>query len=111
MFEYMTKSRMYAYLTGIFCALIIASNILGTKTLKIEFIMLPCSILTFPMLFIVNDILSEIYGFSMARNVVYLGLFLNIITVILYSIAIMLPSNSRPQTHFQPFWEPHPDCF
>ena len=59
MLEQMTKTKAYSYLTGTFCALIIASNILATKTLKIEFIMLPCSIMTFPILFIVNDILSE----------------------------------------------------
>ena len=94
MFEHMTKARMYAYLTGIYCALIIASNILGTKALKIEFIMLPCSILTFPLLFVANDILSEVYGYKMAKNVIYLGLFLNIVIVIIYTIAIMLPSNS-----------------
>ena len=94
MFEHMTKTRVYAYLTGIFCALIIASNILGTKALKFEFIMLPCSILTFPILFIVNDILSEIYGFKMAKQVIYLGFILNIVVVVLYSIAIVLPSNS-----------------
>lgn len=94
MFENLTKARMYSYLTGMFCALIIMSNILGTKTLKIEFIMLPCSILTFPLLFIINDILSEIYGFKMTRNVILLGFVINIIAVVLYTIAIMLPSNS-----------------
>ena len=40
MFEHVTKARMYSYLTGIFCAMIIASNILGTKTFEFEFIML-----------------------------------------------------------------------
>lgn len=94
MFENITKARMYSYLTGIFCALMIMSNILGTKTLKIEFIMLPCSILVFPLLFIVNDILSEIYGFTMTKNVILLGFVLNIIAVVMYSIAIILPSNS-----------------
>ena len=94
MLENMTKSMMYSYLTGIFCVLIIISNILATKTLKIEFIMLPCSILVFPMLFSINDILSEIYGFAMTRNVIFLGFVLNIIAVVLFSIAIMLPSNS-----------------
>ena len=67
MFENNTKTRMYAYLMGIFCASIIVSNILATKTLEFEFIALPCSILTFPVLFIVNDILSEIYGYKMTR--------------------------------------------
>ena len=94
MFENMTKSIIYSYLTGIFCVLIIISNILATKTLKIGLIMLPCSILVFPMLFIINDILSEIYGFAMTRNVIFLGFVLNIIAVVLFSIAIILPSNS-----------------
>ena len=57
MLENMTKSMIYSYLTSIFCVLIIISNILATKTLKIGLIMLPCSILVFPMLFIINDIL------------------------------------------------------
>lgn len=100
MFKHITKTTVYAYLSGIFCALIIASNILATKTLKIEFIMLPCSILTFPMLFIVNDILSEIYGFRMTKNIIYLGLVLNIIVIFIYTIAINLPSNSPNATAF-----------
>ena len=111
MFENMTKTRAYAYLTGIFCALIIASNILGTKTLKIEFIMLPCSILTFPILFIVNDILSEIYGFDMAKKVIYLGFILNVIVVILYSIAIILPSNSPNAEAFSSILSTTPRLF
>jgi hypothetical protein len=94
MFENLTKARMYSYLTGMFCALMIISTILGTKTMKFEFIMLPCSILVFPLLFIINDILSEIYGFKMTKNIIFLGFGLNIIAVVLYSIAIILPSNS-----------------
>ena len=94
MLENMTKSMRYSYLTSIFCVFIIISNILATKTLKIEFIMLPCSILVFLMLFSINDILSEIYGFAMTRNVIFLGFVLNIISVVIFSIAIILPSNS-----------------
>ena len=84
MLENMTKSMMYSYLTSIFCVLIIISNILATKTLKIGLIMLPCSILVFPILFGINNILSEIYGFAMTRNVIYLGFVLNIIAVVIF---------------------------
>lgn len=94
MFENLIKTKLYSLLTGMFCALIIMSNILGTKTIKFEWIMLPCSILTFPALFIINDILSEIYGFELTKKVIYLGFILNIVAVVLYSIAIMMPSNS-----------------
>lgn len=111
MLEQMTKTKAYSYLTGTFCALIIASNILATKTLKVEFIMLPCSIMTFPILFIVNDILSEIYGYKMAKNVIYLGFILNIIAVILYSIAIMLPSESPNAEAFSSILSTTPRLF
>ena len=107
----MTKTKAYSYLTGTFCALIIASNILATKTLKVEFIMLPGSIMTFPILFIVNDILSEIYGYEMAKNVIYLGFILNIIAVILYSIAIMLPSDSPNAEAFSSILSTTPRLF
>ncbi len=107
----MTKTKAYSYLTGTFCALIIASNILATKTLKVEFIMLPCSIMTFPILFIVNDILSEIYGYKMAKNVIYLGFILNIIAIILYSIAIMLPSDSPNAEAFSSILSTTPRLF
>lgn len=94
MFENMTKTRMYAFLSGMFCGLVIISNILATKTLEIGFVVLPCSILTFPALFIINDILSEIYGFKMTKRVIYYGFTLIFFAMIVYSIAMALPSNS-----------------
>lgn len=98
MFESMTKARAYAYLTGIFFASMIVSNILATRTLEFEFIALPCSILTFPILFIVNDILSEIYGYKLTRDVIYVGFVINIIAIVLYHVAMAFPTSS-PNAH------------
>ena len=67
--------------------------------------------MTFPILFIVNDILSEIYGYKMAKNVIYLGFILNIIAVILYSIAIMLPSESPNAEAFSSILSTTPRLF
>ena len=89
MFENLNKTNVYAYLAGIFFACMIASNILATRTLEIGFIALPCSILTFPILFIVNDILSEIYGYKLTRDVIYLGFIINVVAVGLYQAALL----------------------
>ena len=67
--------------------------------------------MTFPILFIVNDILSEIYGYKMAKNVIYLGFILNIIAVILYSIVIMLPSDSPNAEAFSSILSTTPRLF
>ena len=95
MFENLNKTNVYTYLAGIFCACMIASNILATRTLEISFIALPCSILAFPMLFVINDILSEIYGYKLTRDVVYLGFIINIIAIVLYHVAMAFPSSSQ----------------
>ncbi len=111
MFENTTKSKIYVILTGSFCALIIMSNILGSKTMNINFLALPCSILTFPALFIINDILSEIYGYKLTKMVIYLGFILNIFAVICYTIAIMLPSNSPNSGSFAAILSTTPRIF
>ena len=95
MFENLNKTNVYAYLAGIFFACMIASNILATRTLEIGFIALPCSILTFPILFIVNDILSEIYGYKLTRDVIYLGFIINVVAVGLYQYMLGNLLNSR----------------
>lgn len=94
MFENLNKTNVYTYLAGIFCACMIASNILATRTLEISFIALPCSILAFPMLFVINDILSEIYGFKLTKNIIYLGFIINVVVVVLYQVAMIFPSSS-----------------
>lgn len=87
-----TKMELYAILTGIATACLIISNILAFKTFIILDIVLPCAVIIFPIVYIVNDILAEIYGFKKARKVILLGFVMNLIAVICYNIAIALPS-------------------
>ena len=111
MFENLNKTNVYTYLAGIFCACMIASNILATRTLEISFIALPCSILTFPMLFVVNDILSEIYGFKLTKNIIYLGFIINVVAVGLYQVAMLFPSSSPTAPAFAALLSTTPRLF
>jgi uncharacterized integral membrane protein (TIGR00697 family) len=111
MFDNVNKTTAYAYLTGIFFACMIASNILATRTLEIGFIALPCSILTFPILFIVNDVLSEIYGYKLTRDVIYLGFIINVVAVGLYQVAMLFPSSSPTAPAFASLLSTTPRLF
>ncbi|MBE6500717.1 MAG: VUT family protein [Methanobrevibacter thaueri] len=90
----LTKIELYAILTGIFTASIIISNTIASKTFAFYTFTLPCAVIIFPLIYIINDILSEVYGFKKARNVILLGFFMNIIGVICYNITIALPAPS-----------------
>ena len=88
----LTQTELYATLTGIATATLIISNILAYKTFTFYDIILPCAVLIFPIIYIVNDILAEIYGFRKAWKVIYLGFIMNLVAVIVYNIAIILPA-------------------
>ena len=92
MFEDMTKTELYAILTGIFTASLIVSNIIAGKTFDFFSFTLPCGVVIFPVIYIVNDVLAEIYGYEKARKVILLGFFMNLVAVICYQITILLPA-------------------
>ncbi|WP_323735792.1 queuosine precursor transporter [Methanosphaera sp. ISO3-F5] len=86
------KTEVYALLTGIATASLIISNILAFKTFTMLDIVLPTAVIIFPVIYIVNDVLAETYGFQKARQVILLGFIMNFLAVILYNIAIILPA-------------------
>lgn len=94
MFENLTKTELYAILTGVFTACLIVSNIIAGKTFDFFSFTLPCGVVIFPVIYIVNDVLAEVYGYQKARNVILLGFFMNLVAVICYNITIALPAPS-----------------
>lgn len=88
----LTKTDLYAILVGIFCAGLIISNIIASKTFEFFWITLPCGVIIFPLIYIVNDVLAECYGFKKARKAIYLGFFMNLIAVICYNVTMFLPA-------------------
>ena len=94
MFEDLTKTELYATLTGIFTASLIISNIIAGKTFDFFSFTLPCAVIIFPIIYIVNDVLTEVYGYSKTRNVILLGFFMNLVAVICYNATILLPASA-----------------
>ena len=88
----LTKTDLYAILVGIFCAGLIISNIIASKTFEFFWITLPCGVIIFPLIYIVNDVLAECYSFKKARRAIYLGFFMNLIAVICYNVTMFLPA-------------------
>lgn len=88
----LTKTQLYQMLTGVFVACLLVSNVLAAKTFTLGSVILPTAVIIFPIVYIVNDVLAEIYGFRKARNIILLGFVLNAFAVAAYSIAILLPA-------------------
>ena len=87
----MRKENLYGILSGVFCASLIISNILAFKTFMIGSVVLPTAVILFPIVYITNDIMTEIFGFERTKAVIMTGFAMNLIAVSGYNIAIKLP--------------------
>lgn len=90
-------SHRFIIVSAIFITCLITANIIAVKIIKVGGIFLPAAIIIFPISYIFGDILTEVYGYRMARKVIWLGFFCNLIAVLFIWLGGLLTS--------APFWE------
>lgn len=81
----------------VFCVSLIASNLLETKIIQVGPFALTAGFLVFPVSYIINDCIAEVWGFRKVRLIIWLGFLMNFFVVALGNIAVALPA--------APFWE------
>ena len=94
-----SQMELYPIITALFCGCLLISNILASKTFSLYDIILPCGVVIFPIVYIVGDVLTEIYGFALAKRTIILGFIINVIAIVAYQIAIFLPGTDPVSSH------------
>jgi uncharacterized integral membrane protein (TIGR00697 family) len=85
-------------LAGIlFATCLLISNILATKILLIGPWAAPAGVLIFPIAYILNDVITEVWGFAKARLIIWTGFAVNILAVLFFTVGIVIPG--------APFWQ------
>lgn len=92
----MTQKRTYVslpfMLLGVlFCICLIAANLLETKQVTIGPLELTAGLIVFPISYIINDCLVEVWGFRRARLIIWLGFAMNFLFVLFGMAADALP--------------------
>ena len=88
------KNKVLNIMFGIYAAAIIIQNILATKQIDITIFTVTTGILVSPIVFIIQDIIAELYGYKDAKKMVLLGFIMNFVGVLLFTLAIKLPSSA-----------------
>ena len=84
-------------LAGILFAIcLLISNILATKIILIGSWAAPAGVLIFPIAYIINDVIVEVWGYRKARLIIWSGFAVNILAVLFFSLAMVIPA--------APFW-------
>ena len=90
-------SLSFMLLGIVFCACLIASNLLETKIIQLGPVTITAGFLVFPVSYIINDCIAEVWGFRKARLIIWIGFLTNFSMLALFQLAVALPS--------APFWE------
>ena len=78
----------------LYSTFLVLSNFSATKISHIFFGDLASGIIFFPLTYIFDDILTEVYGFKQSRRVIWAGFLANIVCVIGIQIVIAMPPSS-----------------
>jgi len=81
-------------IVAIFITCLITANITAVKLVCLFGIILPAAIFIFPLSYIAGDVLTEVYGYSQTRQVIWLGFFCNFIAVLAIWLGQILPAAS-----------------
>ena len=87
-------SPWFVLIVAIFTTCLITSNIIAVKLIRIFGLVLPAAIIIFPLSYLFGDILTEVYGYSQARRVIWLGFLCNLLTVVAIWLGQVLPAAS-----------------
>lgn len=88
----------FLILAILFIVCLIVANLVEIKTVSIGSVTVTAGLAAFPLSYIINDCLVEIYGFRKARLVIWLGFAMSLLTATMLNIAIWLPGGEDWQS-------------
>lgn len=92
-----TVSILFMLLGILFCVCLITANILETKQIQLFGISLTGGLLVFPISYIINDCVSEVWGYSKARLLIWTGFAMNFFFVFTGALCDAIPA--------APYWD------
>ena len=79
--------------TAMFVTLYLVSNIMAVKVIGLwGLFYFDAGTITFPFAYMLGDVLTEIWGFKMAKKVIWTTFFCNLVMVICTQVGVWLPS-------------------
>lgn len=81
-------------LSTLFCVCLIAANVLETKQISVGPVSLTGGLIVFPVSYIINDCVCEVWGYAKARLLIWMGFAMNFFFVLLGALCDWIPGAS-----------------
>jgi len=92
-----TVSIPFMLLGILFNICLVAANLLESKVVQVFGITATAGLIVFPISYIINDCIAEVWGYKKARLIIWSGFISNFLVIVFSQIAIRLPA--------APYWE------
>ena len=92
-----TVSVLFMIFSILFCVCLITANILETKQIQILSVSLTGGLIVFPVSYIINDCVCEVWGYSKARMLIWLGFAMYFFFVMVGALCDAIPG--------APYWD------
>ena len=90
-------SLLFMLFSVLFCVCLIAANVLETKQIQVASVSLTGGLIVFPVSYIINDCVCEVWGYRKARLLIWLGFVMNFFFVALGALCDAIPG--------APYWK------
>lgn len=84
-------SPLLLTLAALFVTVLLTSNLIAVKLVAFGPLTLPAAVIVFPLSYLFGDVLTEVYGYSTTRRIIWLGFACNLIFVLFILAAGALP--------------------
>ncbi|HNX88371.1 MAG TPA: queuosine precursor transporter [Paludibacteraceae bacterium] len=93
----MKKQVSVAFMASglLFTTCLIVANIVEQKLISIGPIEATAGLLIFPVSYIVNDIIAEVWGYRKARLIIWYGFLMNFLAVVIFRLSIIVPGSEN----------------
>ncbi len=93
----MKKQVSVAFMAAglLFTVCLIVANIIEQKLIRIGPIEATAGLLIFPVSYIVNDLIAEVWGYRKARLIIWYGFAMNFLAVIIFRLSTWVPGSEN----------------
>ena len=84
-------SVLFMLLGTLFCVCLIAANLFATKQMAVGPVHFTGAILIFPISYIINDVVAEVWGFRRTRLLIWMAFAFNFLFVLMAAMVDVLP--------------------
>jgi len=88
-------SITYMMLSMLFTVSLITANIVGQKLISFHGLILTASIFIFPITYIVNNLIAEVWGYRRMRLTIWSGFLFNFLVCIVFRLSIWFPASTN----------------